>query len=217
VAIRLPETHGGAHRALHPFVIVADYARIMRDRRFIAYALSAAVSNGSLYAYLTGSAHVFIDIFHVAPQNFGWFFGINAVGLIGTAQIAARLVHGRLPEAIMLKAQFAHVAAGLLLVAVSLTGLGGVFGLGAALFVFLSFNGAINPMGTGAAMRHYGANAGMASALLGSLSFVAGFGVSLVMGVFNAATPLPLAAVMAGCALTGLLLHVALRPQDVQS
>lgn len=216
VAIRLPETHGGAHRALHPFVIVADYARITRDRRFIAYALSAAVSNGSLYAYLTGSAHVFIDIFHVAPQNFGWFFGINAIGLIGTAQIAARLVHGRLPEAIMLKAQFAHVVAGALLIAVSLTGIGGVFGLGAALFVFLSFNGAINPMGTGAAMRHYGANAGMASALLGSLSFVVGFGVSLVMGAFNAATALPLAAVMAGCALTGLLLHLMLRPRDIQ-
>ncbi|MGN6147369.1 MAG: multidrug effflux MFS transporter [Rhizomicrobium sp.] len=214
VAIRLPETHGGAHRALHPFVIFADYARITGDRRFIAYALSAAVSNGSLYAYLTGSAHVFIDIFHVAPQNFGWFFGINAIGLIGTAQIAARLVHGRLPEAIMLKGQLAHVVAGILLIAVYFTGIGGVLGLGASLFVFLSFNGAINPMGTGAAMRHYGVNAGMASALLGSLSFVVGFGVSLVMGAFNAATPLPLAAVMAGCALAGLLLHLILRPQD---
>jgi DHA1 family bicyclomycin/chloramphenicol resistance-like MFS transporter len=214
VAIRLPETHGGVHRALHPFVIIADYARITRDRRFIAYALSASVSNASLYAYLTGSAHVFIDIFHVAPQNFGWFFAANAIGLIGTAQIAARRVHGRLPESIMLKAQFAHVAAGVLLVAVSLTGIGGVFGIGAALFVFLSFNGAINPMGTGAAMRHYAVNAGMASALLGTLMFLIGFPVSLLMGAFNAATPLPLAAVMAGCALVGLLLHLALRPQD---
>ena len=214
VAIRLPETHGGAHRALHPFIIVADYARICRDRRFIAYALSAAVSNASLYAYLTGSAHVFIDIFHIAPQDFGWFFGANAIGLIGTAQIAARLVHGRLAESIMLKAQIAHVAAGALLILVSLSGICGVFGLGAALFIFLSFNGAINPMATGAAMRHYAINAGMASALLGSLSFVVGFGISLLMGAFNAATPLPLAAVMAGCALTGLLLHLALRPQD---
>jgi len=217
VAIRLPETHGGAHRALHPFAIFADYARITRDRRFIAYALSASMSNASLYAYLTGSAHVFIDIFHIAPQNFGWFFAANAIGLIGTAQIAARLVHGRLPEAIMLRGQFAHIVAGVLLVAISLTGIGGVYGLGAALFVFLSFNGAINPMGTGAAMRHYGVNAGMASALLGSLNFVIGFGVSLIMGAFNAMTPLPLAAVMAGCALGGLLLHLVLRPKDALS
>jgi DHA1 family bicyclomycin/chloramphenicol resistance-like MFS transporter len=214
VAIRLPETHGGAHRALHPFVIVADYARITRDRRFIAYALSASASNASLYAYLTGSAHVFIDIFHVAPQNFGWFFGANAFGLIGTSQIAAQLVHRRLPEAIMLKAQIAHLFAGALLVLIALTGFGGVYGLGASLFVFLSCNGGIGPMGTGAAMRHYAVNAGMASALLGSLQFIIGFGVSLIMGAFNAATPLPLTAVMAGCAVTGLILHLVLRPQD---
>jgi DHA1 family bicyclomycin/chloramphenicol resistance-like MFS transporter len=214
VAIRLPETHGGAHRALHPFIIVADYARIVRDKRFIAYALSGAVSNASLYAYLTGSAHVFIDLFHVAPQHFGWFFGTNAVGLIGTAQIAARYVKGRLPETVMLRAQIGHLFAGAILVAEALFGLGGVFGLGASLFIFLAFNGAIGPMGTGAAMRHYAVNAGMASALLGSLQFAIGFGVSLIMGAFNAVTPLPLAALMVGCAVTGLLLHLALRPQD---
>jgi MFS transporter, DHA1 family, multidrug resistance protein len=212
VAIRLPETHGGAHRILHPFVIVADYMRILRDRRFIAYALSAAVSNASLYAYLTGSAHVFIDVFHIAPQHFGWFFGTNAVGLIGTAQIAARLAHGRRAEHIMLRAQMAHVIAGAILFTVAFSGFGGVYGLGASLLLFLSFNGAINPMAIGAAMRHYGVNAGMASALLGSLSFIVGFVVSLVMGAFNAPTATPLAAIMAGCAATGLLLHLALRP-----
>lgn len=213
VAIRLPETHGGAHRPLHPFIIVADYARIVRDRNFIAYALAAAVSNASLYAYLTGSAHVLIDIFHIAPQNFGWFFGANAFGLIGTAQIAARLVRGRLPESVMLKAQIAHVVAGTILVVVAVSGFGGVYGIGASLFLFLSFNGAINPMATGAAMRRYAINAGMASALLGTLSFVAGFAVSLVMGAFNAATPLPLAATMAACATGGLMLHLLLRPR----
>jgi DHA1 family bicyclomycin/chloramphenicol resistance-like MFS transporter len=213
VAIRLPETHGGAHRRLHPFIIVADYMRIARDRGFIAFALSSAISNASLYAYLTGAAHVFIDVFQIAPQNFGFFFAANAIGLIGTAQIAARLVRGRLPEAIMLKAQAAHVAAGALLIVVAATGVGGVYGLGGALFVFLSLNGAINPMGTGAAMRDYAVNAGMASALLGTLMFAVGFAVSLVMGVFNAATPLPLAVVMAACAVLGWICHLLLRPQ----
>ncbi len=63
-------------------------------------------------------------------------------------------------------------------------------------------------------MRHYAINAGMASALVGTLSFVAGFIISLLMGVFNAATPLPLALIMAGCAAAGLGLHLLLRPQD---
>ena len=213
-ALRLPETHGGVHRRLHPVVIVADYWRILRDREFTAYALAGAVSNASLYAYLTGSPHVFIDMFHVAPQNFGWFFAINAIGLIGTAQIAARLVHGRLPERIMLIAQFAHVGASALLIVISLTELGGVYGLGASLFLFLSCNGAINPMSAGASMRHYAVNAGMASALLGTLIFAIGFAVSLLMGVIPAATPFVLASVMAGCAVAGLAIHLLLKPEQ---
>jgi DHA1 family bicyclomycin/chloramphenicol resistance-like MFS transporter len=212
-AMRLPETHGGMARRLHPFVIVSDYARILRDRNFIAYALAGAASNASLYAYLTGSSHVFIDMFHVAPQNFGWFFAINAIGLIGMSQIAARLAHKHLPERIMLTAQIVHVIAGLVLAAISWSRLGGVYGLGAALFLFLSCNGAINPMSAGTAMRHYAVNAGMASALLGTLMFVAGFAVSLLMGAIPASTPFALGCTMALCAAAGLAIHLTLRPQ----
>jgi DHA1 family bicyclomycin/chloramphenicol resistance-like MFS transporter len=211
-ALRLPETHGGAHRRLHPFIIAADYMRILHDPGFTAYALAGAVSNASLYAYLTGSSHIFIDMYHVAPQNFGWFFAFNAIGLIGMAQVAARLVHGRLPEGVMLKGQIAQVIAGAILIAISLTGWGGVYGLGASLFLFLSCNGSINPMSAGAAMRHYAVNAGMASAMLGTLMFAIGFVVSLLMGLIPAATPLVLACMMSACAVVALVIHLLMRP-----
>jgi DHA1 family bicyclomycin/chloramphenicol resistance-like MFS transporter len=213
VFLRLPETHGGAHRVLHPAVIAVDYARIVGDRRFVTYALSAAVSNSSLYAYLTGSPHVFIDIYHVAPQHFGWFFATIATGLIGTAQVAARFVKGRMPEAVMLNAQIAHLFTAVLLVAVAWLGIGGALGLGAALFFFLALNGAINPMSAGAAMRHYAVNAGMASALLGTFMFVVGFIVSMIMGALTVTSALPLAVVMAACGVIGLALHLLLRPK----
>jgi len=212
VFLRLPETHGGAHRPLHPAIIAVDYARIIGDRRFVTYAFSAAVSNSSLYAYLTGSSHVFIDVFHVAPQHFGWFFGTNAFGLIGTAQIAARYVKGRVPEAVMLQAQVAQLFTGAILIAVAWSGVGGVYGLGVALFLFLALNGAIGPMSAGAAMRHYAVNAGMASALLGTFMFVVGFIVSVAMGWLSALSPVPLACVMAACGVAGLLIHLLLRP-----
>jgi DHA1 family bicyclomycin/chloramphenicol resistance-like MFS transporter len=212
ISIRLPETHGGAHRPLHPAIILVDYARIARDRSFIAYALAGSVSNAALYAYLTGSPHVFIDLYHIKPENFGWFFGANAFGLIGTAQIAARLSRGRSPESVMLAAQIAQVACGVLLAIVVVTGVGGVYGLGASLFLFMSTNGAIGPMSAGAAMRHYAVNAGMASALLGSLNFVCGFVASIVMGSFTPATALPLAAIMLVSAALGLAVHLGLRP-----
>jgi DHA1 family bicyclomycin/chloramphenicol resistance-like MFS transporter len=212
-ALRLHETHGGAHRRLHPFHIMVDYVRIARDPGFIAYALSGAVSNASLYAYLTGSPHIFIDMFHIPPQDFGWFFAFNAVGLIGVAQIAARLAHRHLPERIMLTAQIVHVFAAAFLLLMAWTGWGGVYGLGGALFLFLSCNGAINPMSAGASMRDYAVNAGMASALLGTLLFTCGFVASLLMGAIPTTTPLVLASVMAVCAAAGLAIHLALRPR----
>jgi DHA1 family bicyclomycin/chloramphenicol resistance-like MFS transporter len=117
----------------------------------------------------------------------------------------------------MLVAQIAHVAAGALLVVISWTRLGGVYGMGAALFVFLSCNGTINPMSAGAAMRHYAVNAGMASALLGALIYAAGFAVSLLMGAIPAATPAVLGGVMAACAVVGLAIHLSLRRRELST
>jgi DHA1 family bicyclomycin/chloramphenicol resistance-like MFS transporter len=214
IMLRLPETHGGAHRTLHPFKILRDYSYIAGDRRFIAYALAGAISNASMFAYITGSPHVFIDLFHVQAQNFGWFFGSIAAGLITMAQISARLLKRAVAEHVMLIAQVAQSAAGALLVLIAYLGLGGMIGLGLALFAFVALNGAIMPMATGVAMRHYAVNAGMASALLGTLQFGAATISSLVMGAVPAHTPVPMAAIMAGCALAGLALHVLVRPQQ---
>jgi DHA1 family bicyclomycin/chloramphenicol resistance-like MFS transporter len=213
IMLRLPETHGGAHRTLHPFKILRDYFYIAQDRRFIAYALAGAIGNAAMFAYITGSPHVFIDLFHVQAQNFGWFFGSNAAGLIATAQVSARLLRRASAERVMLSAQIAQVLTGAALVLIAASGFGGIVGLALALFVFVALNGAIMPMATGVSMRHFGLNAGMASALLGTLQFGAATISSLAMGAFSPHTPVPMAAIMAGCAVAGLALHVLLRPR----
>ena len=211
ILLRLPETHGGAHRTLHPGHILRDYWEIGRDRRFIAAALAGAVSNSSMFAYITGSPHVFIDLFHVRPQNFGWFFGAIAAGLITMAQVSARLLKRAPAETVMLSAQAAQSAAGAVVMLVAVTGIGHADGLAVALFLFVALNGAIMPMATGIAMRPYARNAGMASALIGTLQFATATASSLVMGAFSPRTPLPMAAIMTGCAVTGLVLHLLLR------
>ncbi|HEY1632508.1 MAG TPA: multidrug effflux MFS transporter [Rhizomicrobium sp.] len=211
ISLRLPETHGGAHRTLHPGYILRDYWHIARDRRFIAAALAGAVSNSSMFAYITGSPHVFIDLFRVAPQNFGWFFGSIAAGLITMAQISARLLKRASAEKVMFTAQAAQAIAGVIVTVVAITGVGGVGGLAVALFLFVALNGAIMPMATGVAMRPYALNAGMASALIGTLQFATATASSLVMGAFSPHTPVPMAAIMTGCACAGLLLHWLLR------
>ncbi len=213
IMLRLPETHGGAHRTLHPFKIIRDYGYIAQDRRFIAFALAGAISNASMFAYITGSPHVFIDLFHVHAENFGWFFGAIAAGLITMAQISARLLKRASAERVMLTAQVVQSLAGGALVLIAWLGLGGMIGLALALFVFVALNGAIMPMATGVSMRHYGLNAGMASALIGTLQFGAATISSLVMGAFSPHSAVPMTAIMTGCAIAGSTLHVLVRPR----
>ena len=48
-----------------------------------------------MYVYLTGWAHVVIDLFGVAPQYFGYTFLLNGIGLIVVSQATARILHHR--------------------------------------------------------------------------------------------------------------------------
>ncbi|HKD20723.1 MAG TPA: Bcr/CflA family multidrug efflux MFS transporter [Rhizomicrobium sp.] len=211
VFFRLEESHGGGQRALHPLAIAWDYVLLLKDRRFIGYVLPAALSNGGMFAYLTGSSHVFIDIFHVPPQHFGWFFGFNALGLIGAAQLPARII-GRVDGAkFLFGAQCIQMLAGLALVVTSLLG-GGLWPTTALLFVFVALNGAIMPTASALAMRHFARNAGMASALIGTLPFGLGVVAAAILGKLPATNPLPMTSVMAGCTVAAVLSSLLLSP-----
>ena len=43
VYFRLPESHPGSDRAIHPVAVVRDYAIIARDRRFLGYVLASTL------------------------------------------------------------------------------------------------------------------------------------------------------------------------------
>jgi DHA1 family bicyclomycin/chloramphenicol resistance-like MFS transporter len=61
-------------------------------------------------------------------------------------------------------------------------------------------------------MRHFALNAGMASALMGTLPFAMGVVAAGILGQLPAATSLPMASVMAGCAVTAVLSRLLLSP-----
>lgn len=211
---RLPESHGGTRRTLNPRRVLWDYLMLSLDRRFIGYVLAGAVSHAGLFAYITGSAHVFIDLFHVRAENFGLFFGTNALGLITVSQVTARLLRHHKAERILLLSQSVQCLAGLALLAAAVTGFGGLWGIAVGLFVFVSLNAAILPTASGLALRHFGLQAGMASALLGTIQFGLGAMVATMVGAFSPATPVPMALVIAGCGISGLVFSFVLAPRE---
>jgi len=84
------------------------------------------------------------------------------------------------------------------------TGTGGFGGILIPLFCFIACYGFIMPNTTALAMAPYGAMAGSASALLGTLQFVMGATAGALVGALGNGTAVPFAAVMAGCGLGAL-------------
>eukprot|EP00897_Mesotaenium_endlicherianum_P003213 jgi/Mesen1/291/ME1156283C09493 len=76
--------------SLKPEPIIKNFYGIIRHPQFATYAFTGAVSNAGLYAYISGSPYVFMEIFKVSEKQYGWIFALIAMGLIGASQINNR-------------------------------------------------------------------------------------------------------------------------------
>ncbi|HVC02205.1 MAG TPA: MFS transporter [Steroidobacteraceae bacterium] len=74
------------------------WLRVIRDRRFLRYALPANFVSASVFAYISGAPFVFIDQLHLTPQRFAWLFGVNALALAPFGAVAgtASAIYGTL-------------------------------------------------------------------------------------------------------------------------
>lgn len=198
--VALPETATSRAERLD-FVLIRDNLKlIVRDRGFVAYTLTGAFSQAGMFAYISGSPFVFIEIFHVSPQAYGWIFGANAVGLIAGTQVNHRLLARRSPTSILAASTVGMSALALVLVAVAVSGWGGLPGMAGSLFLCVASIGFIGSNAVALAMDDQGARAGLASAVLGATQFAIAAAASSLVGILNDGTARPMAAVIAACA-----------------
>jgi DHA1 family bicyclomycin/chloramphenicol resistance-like MFS transporter len=210
VAILLPESLPPASRRRQSLAaIFGTYGQLLRDRAFMGYALSGALIFAGLLSYIVGSPFVFIELFDVAPERFGLYFGTNAVGIIIASQINRWLAARTDPRRIVRTLLGVALTSGLVLLFDASSGFGGFAGILVPLFFFISSHGFILPNTTALAMAPHREIAGSASALLGTLQFVLGSASGSLVGAFANGTAVPLAAVIAGCGIAAFLSHVA--------
>lgn len=206
----LPESLPLARRRRQPIgAVLAVYARLLRDRTYIGYVLSGALIFAGLLAYIAGSPFVFIELFHVPPERYGVFFGVNALGIMSASQInrwLATRVEARRIVGVMLSVA---MTASLVLLFNAYSGLGGFAGILVPLFCFIACHGFVLPNTTALAMAPHGQVAGSASALLGTIQFVLGSMTGALVGAFANGTAVPLAAVIAGCGIAAFITHHA--------
>ena len=135
------------------------------DRAFLGASLVCGFSSAGMFAYIASAPFVFINIFKLPPQQFGWLFGVIAAGLIASSQVNGRMPR-RIPIWQVLRvANLVQLASGLLVLLTASTGFGGLAGIFAPVFIYMCATGFVFPNGNTIAMMRHGNMAGTASAL----------------------------------------------------
>lgn len=164
--------------------IARTYRGLLGHRQFMYMALSGGFGMSGLFAYITGSPYVLIQVYGVSPQTYSLLFALNAVSMIVASQINGRLLVKSYPTELMGKALIVLPVITLSTLVLALADMLPLPALLVCLMGVMACQGFIGPNSGALALAQQGGRLGAASALLGTLQFLCatliGFGVSMV-------------------------------------
>jgi DHA1 family bicyclomycin/chloramphenicol resistance-like MFS transporter len=178
---------------------------LVRDREFVSYALVLALSQATLFAYITGVPFVLIELHGVSPAGFALLFGGNAAAYVAASQLNAYLLRAREPARLLVAGVATALASTAALLVIAITGAGGVGQVALCLFILLGSFGLILPNGTALALEGQAERAGVAAAWLGTIGFSLAALASAATGALHDGTARPLAGMLLGLTLLAAL------------
>ncbi|UZA67468.1 multidrug effflux MFS transporter [Pseudomonas viridiflava] len=199
VALGLPESMPATTPRQPLRGALRQYGRLLTDRVFIGHALTGGIAMAGMFAYVAGSPFVFIKLYGVPAEHYGWLFGMNAAGFIAVAQINARILRRTGPAFLLTRTVWIYLAAGLVLLGVTGLRTEALWPLLVPLFICVASLGCIIPNASACAMNGQWARAGSASALLGCLQFSVAAAAASLVGVLHDGTSTPMALVISLC------------------
>lgn len=191
--------------SLKPKPVLKSFFEVIKNPQFLIYTLAGGVATAAPFAYIAGSADVFINIYKVSEQQYGWIFAFLAFAMIGTTQLNHFLLKKFTSQQIIQFTLIYQSLVGVVLVAGAWMNLFGQYGLIALLFIFLTGQGLSNPNATALSLAPFTRHAGSAAALMGSFRMAMGGLVSGGVSFLHNGTSLPMVGMMTFCAVSGLI------------
>jgi DHA1 family bicyclomycin/chloramphenicol resistance-like MFS transporter len=177
--------------------LLGNYRTVLMHRGFFGYALCVAFSYSGIFAFISGSSFVLIDVLHVAPEHFGLYFAVVVAGyMTGTFSSARLTLRLGIDRMISFGALLAAVAGSTMALLARL----GVYTIPAVIaptFFCLVSAGLVMPNAMAGAIGPFPKMAGAASALLGFTQMSVAALVGYLVGHLHNGTPLPMAIAMA--------------------
>ena len=189
----LPETLPREARMAQSLVgAFLGYGDLLRDRAVLGYAGASGFFYCGMYAYVAGTPFAFISYHHLSPQLYGVVFALGIVGIMAFNMINARIVARFGSDTLLRAGAIAAAVSGVAVAVATFTDWGGMIGLVALLFVFVSATGLIVANSVIGTLSRAPTRTGSASALIGALQYGSGIFGSALIGFCADGTPWPM-------------------------
>ena len=187
-------------RTLNLRTLITSYAYCVRHPAFVNYALVRSISNSAAFSMITASPFIFTKLYGLSSKHFGFVFSGMAIGIIFTGMINTQLIKRFDTHKIIKFAIIFQMVTGSLMVT-SLYFNTSFVVLAGLIFIFIAMLGLILPIATSLYIRAVPSHGGAGSALLGTLSYLSAFLITLLLNMLFNHTAYPMVITMWSCAV----------------
>lgn len=202
ILVFVPETLSPDKRVtLNPSFLLTAFTQVLRHRKAMGYTLSASLGFAGMFAYISATPFIYMNIFGVSPSGYALFFAANIVSMACFSALNRRVAHKYPLPRLMTFLIWVLIVSACILLLNAFLGFGGVWGLAIPLFFFV---GCLSPMaanGISGTLEPFGQFAGTASSLFGLFQFGLGSAAGFMVSLLNDGTAMPMAYTILACAV----------------
>lgn len=197
----------------HIRTTMGNFASLFRHKRVLSYMLASGFSFAGMFSFLSAGPFVYIELNHVSPQHFGYYFALNIVFLFVMTIINSRFVRRVGAINMFCAGLWIQFVMAIWMVVSAFLGIG-FWALVVGVAAFVGCVSMISSNAMAVILDEFPHMAGTASSLAGTFRFGIGavVGALLSMATFNTAWPMLWA--IAFCATSSILFYLyASRPR----
>ncbi|MGU0194564.1 Bcr/CflA family multidrug efflux MFS transporter [Enterobacter roggenkampii] len=197
----------------HIRTTIGNFASLFRYKRVLSYMLASGFSFAGMFSFLSAGPFVYIELNHVSPQHFGYYFALNIVFLFIMTIINSRFVR-RVGALNMFRAGlWIQFVMAIWLVVSAFLGVG-FWALVVGVAAFVGCVSMVSSNAMAVILDEFPHMAGTASSLAGTFRFGIGAIVGALLSMATFTTAWPMLWAMAFCATSSILFYLyASRPR----
>lgn len=208
VAFTIRESHPEENRLELNFRSTFNaYLEVLSDRQSFAYIACTAFSAGGIFAYISTSPFVFIEIYGLRTDYFGYVYAMVIFWIIIGAVINTRMVSSLGIDRLISYGLITRLIGIVMLLVFALLNIGGMYAIIIAFMITMSPSIMINANASAGVLHLFPRTAGTASAAIGAVMFGCGAVSGPIVGLMYDGTVMPLVIVVSVCFIASALCY----------